>query len=140
MSQEFKDDLIKAGLSAGIAGVGSYLFLGEANGQTNLPFISYSVPTSLAIGTAVGGASLVSNMAHDYVLPHINKSAKSKLTNVESALLQIGTAGAATSIILVYGSNMPPSNLSTSFLVGSASAIAGEYVGDVALGKSNMLF
>ena len=87
----------------------------------------------------VAGASFIFDLSHDYVLPHINKN--QKLTNIESALLQIGTSGAATAEILVYGSQAPNSAIPIAFLTGAASAMAGDYItSKFILGNSNLLF
>lgn len=112
-----KEDFIKAAVCGATGGLASYLFLGESAGTVPLPFVKIQVPSSVAIGSACAGASLISDLSHDYVLPHINKS--QKLSSVESSLLQIGTSGAATAGLLIYGSGAPMSNLPTMFMLWS---------------------
>lgn len=126
MSQ-LSDDLLKAAISGVIAGVGSVIFLGETEGSVPFPVLGFQVPPYIAIGGAVAAADLVSELAHQYVFPLINKS--EKLTKIESALLQIGLAGGVTAGLLVYGSSAPRdlTSIGYAFGVGSISVIAGDY-------------
>ena len=91
------------------------------------------------MGLAVGGGSFVADIAHEVILPHINKSAK--LSNVESALLQLAVSGLATSLILIEGASAPLANLFNMVLLGAGSAVAGSYLENNFLGgTSNMLY
>ena len=126
------DDGVKALLSGAIGAAAAYILFDE-KGSVNLPLLSIPIPTAAAIGLAVAGGSITADLAHDYLLPHINKSAK--LTQIESTLLQIGVTGAATSAIIIYGLGAPVENLPTTFLLGAGSAVAGDYI-DVKLFKT----
>ena len=134
----FTDDVIEALVSGGVGVAGAYLFLNESQGSIRF-FDLISLPIPVAIGIAVGGGSLIASQAHDWLLPYINKS--QRMSNIGSALLQLGISGAGTAAILIYGAKAPVSNLPNMFILGSGSAIAGEYIYTKFIsGKSNILF
>lgn len=136
---KFKDDLVKAAVCGTTGALGAYIFLGETAGSARVPFTNLQLPTAAVAGVACAGASVVSDVAHDFVLPHINKS--DKLTTVESSLLQIGTSGLATSGLLIYGSGAPASNFMNCFALGAGSAIGGTYIYDKFIsGSGSLLF
>jgi len=122
---KFYDDMIEALVSGGVGIAGGYLFLNESSGNVRF-FDLFSMPVPLAIGLAVAGGSLIASQAHDWLLPYINKS--EKMSNIESALLQIGISGGGTAAILVYGAHAPVSNIPNMFLLGAGSSVAGEYI------------
>ena len=122
--KNLKEDLIKSAVT-GVSGAAlAYFFLGESQGNVNL-FNKINVPVPAAIGVATASGSLISDLSHDYLLPHINKNAK--LTNIESALLQLSTSAAGTSGVLLL-SGMPTNNIANAALLGAASSVVGDYV------------
>lgn len=130
-----KDDLMKAVTCGAVAGVASHLFL--TPGQVKFPFMNFQMHTSIVVGSAVAGASLISDFMHDMILPHINKS--QKLTNIESALLNIAVAGGATGAILIYGSGASVSGLPMSFMLGAGSVVGGNYIFDKFVSQTSAL-
>jgi hypothetical protein len=130
-----KGDLVKAAVTGATGALAGYIFLNEGSGSFKL--FSLNVPTSLALFAASATGSLAADIAHDYILPNINKD--SKLTNIESALLQLGVSGAATSGILVYGAGAPVQNIPNMFLLGAGSAVAGDYINSKFITQSSGL-
>lgn len=121
---ELKGDLLKAAVTGAVGSLAGYLFLQEGSGSVNL--FSIPVPTSLAVGAACAGGSLVADFGHDWILPYINKN--QKLSTIESSLLQLGLSGLGTAGVLIYGSGAPVQNLPNMFLLGCGSAVAGDYI------------
>ena len=130
-----KEDLMKAFTCGVVGGVASHVFLGRQ--QVKFPFMNFQMHSSIVVGTAVAGASLISDFMHDMILPHINKN--QKLTNIESALLNITTAGLGTAGILIYGTNAPMQTLPLSFVVGAGSVIGGDYIFDKFVSQTSAL-
>jgi hypothetical protein len=117
-----KADLTKAVFVAGAGVLGSIL-MGEKD--TKIPLAGMNLPAPLLLGVATGTSSVVADMAHDYVLPHIPHN--DKWVNMESSALAVSTAGASTSAILYFGTGMPRENLFNSFALGGGAVIAGDY-------------
>ena len=116
-----KMDWTKAGLTAVIGSLGSVL-MGEKDTSVNL--FNVNVPAPVAIGIVVGGASIGSELAHDYILPHIPKN--ERFVNLESSALAVGTAGGLTTAILTYA-GAPRENWAKSFMLGGGSVVLGQY-------------
>lgn len=134
-------DIAKAGVSAGAGAVAVLTLGGEAGRSTiNLPIINTAVPAFVVAGVAIGCASLIADITHDFVLPHIQKSTP-KWAHLESALLQIGIAGAGTFLVLsgIFGADK--SKWMNQALLGAGSVMAGEYVyKKVLLGTGEAVF
>lgn len=127
--------LAKAGVTGVVGAAASYVIFGETAGTVPVPFTPVRVPTSIAIGIAVALASLLADVAHDFVFPHILKSAR--LSTIESALMQIAVSAVATVGLLVYGSGAPKNNIGNMALLGAGSVIGGAYAYDKFLGTGS---
>lgn len=127
MSKNFtmglKSESIKALLTAGVAGVGSYMFLGESQ-NVDIPVIG-AVSSGLVVGAAAGAGSLISDMFSDNVLKMIPQSAKMK--NFEATAVKLGLSGAATAGVLKVVVGIPNDRLPYAFGIGAASKIAADW-------------
>ena len=77
------------------------------------------------IGGACGASSIVSEVAYDYLLPHLPLS---QLSKTEASLINLGLSGASVYGILVLTGTADTSNILVPFGVGAASAVVGEYL------------
>lgn len=116
-----KMDWTKAGLTAVIGSLGSVL-MGEKD--TVISVLGVNLPAPVAIGGVVGAASIGSELAHDYILPHIPKN--ERFVNLESSALAVGSAGGLTAAILTYA-GAPRENWANSFALGGGSVVLGQY-------------
>lgn len=117
----WKEWAVKAGLTGGIAAVSAaVLFQSDS-----INLMGVTVPAAAVIGLGAAGGSVVADLAHQYVLPHI--PGNEKLADKEAALLSVVASGlgsyAATRLIGNSGFAIIPT-----VGVGAGSFLAGDYV------------
>ena len=117
-----KINVKKAAISGAVAAAGGYLLFGEA-GNT-IPVGGMNIPASIVIAGSVAGASVVSDAAHEYILPMIPQD--KKLESVESVALSVVTSGLASAGALRVA-GVPSTNTLSSFGLGAGSYLASDY-------------
>lgn len=119
-----KAAVIKACLAAGIAGIGSVVFYDDSmSNMVNLGFMR--LPSPVAVGLAVGGSAVATDIAHAYILPHIPGNAK--FANIESMALGIAVSGLGTIGVIRFLSGGGGFDWE-SFLLGAGSYVAADYL------------
>lgn len=131
---DWKDNFVKAGLTAAVASIGAAVLFGE-NGE--VPLAGFNIPSWALIGGSCAGASISADIAHQYVLPHLNSN--SKLFNIESTALAVGSGGVASTLIL-KAAGMPNEGFINAFALGAVSVVGGDYLSSKVVGKQNLLF
>ncbi len=113
--------------ATGAVGAGLFQLVNSSSSSLKTPL--GNIPIPLAGAAIAVGASLVSDMAHAWLLPHIN--ADKRLVAWEGALLT-PAAGGAGFLLGAYIANPETLNSSTEvrnlFVVGAASEILGQWV------------
>ena len=76
----------------------------------------------------LAGASLISDMTHDFVLSHIPQSRK--YAQAESALLSLASAGGATALLMRFVDNTGQTNqnMINVALIGALSDAGGHFI------------
>lgn len=116
---------IKAGITGAVAGVGSMVFHGESVGMSIPIGSQLNLPAPVLVGAAAGLGSVAADAAHYWILPHI--PGNQKYANLESAALGFATAGVGTMVTLNYLGGAGEKSMDA-FLLGGASAVAGDYI------------
>lgn len=109
---------IYTGVSAGLL---SYLLLGETG---NISLGSMNVPSSVAVGFACAGGSVVSDLTSDYFIDQLDQSASVK--SLETNAIKLGVSSAATVGTLYLTSGISPNIMGA--LTGGASKFLGDSV------------
>jgi hypothetical protein len=127
-----KETLLKAGLSGGIALIGSNMLLGN----DSISLFGTSISSSLATGLAVGAGSIASDLVSENLIDSMNLPQNIKTT--EEVLLRVGLCGAASSAVMMY-MGAPLSGVPIAFATGAGSKLAGDYVDDMFFSKRGMM-
>ena len=117
-----KINVKKAVMSGAVAAAGGYLLFGESG--NDIAVAGMNIPASVVIAGSVASASVVSDAAHEYILPMIPQD--KKFENVESVALSVATSGLASAGTLRLA-GVPSSNMISSFALGSGSYLASDY-------------
>ena len=118
-----------------IAAVAAGVVLGVGDSKLSLGGMVWSAPT--VIGASVAGASIVSELSHDFVLAKINKSAQ--LADFEGKILALGLTALAT-IGAAYATIGPVSDLRAALelgALGAGSEISGAYAHSMVMSLMN---
>lgn len=135
-NQVIRDYGVKAGLTGATIAVGSMLLFGQTS---NIKVFNMNLPAYLPIGIAGGASSIVGDIAHDYILPHIPQVEKMK--NLESAGLNFLTTGGAFVGSLMVITGVPAQNIPKAFVFGGGTKLVVDGVYDkYALGKDSFIF
>ena len=119
MDVAWKEILTKATLTAALAGAAAAFLVPSGS----VSIAGMSVPQAAAIGLGAAGGSVVGDLAHKYVLPHIPQN--EKYIGVESAAVSI--AGSIAGAYL--GMNMiGETPLITAALLGGGSYIGADFL------------
>jgi len=108
-----------------VAGVGAKFLLGEDGSA--IPFLGMEVSPMVAVGGAVGLASVGGELLSGYVLPMLPQSEGAE--KMESMLLQPALTGAAALVVgkVCCGGFTDTSGMVKLFALGAASDVAGGY-------------
>lgn len=120
---DYKESGMKGILAAGIGYGVSIAFL-EASGTT-VDFFGMDMDTPLVIGAAVGLSSVATDLIHSQILTNIQSDRKYE--TIESAVLNLGLAGAATTAILSMSTG-ETMDLSYSIATGAGSIVLTDYL------------
>jgi hypothetical protein len=90
--------------------------------------IDLNAPTAVAI--AVGASSIVTDYTNEMILKRLGINGQ--IINASVLATQVGIAGASTTALLYFGSDVQPS-IVNSFLLGAGGKLMGDYA-------SNKLF
>jgi hypothetical protein len=101
----------------------SMLFYGEI-GQVELG--GAMLPSAVPLIGSGFGASMLSDLAHQYFFPLI--SPDNKMANAESALTSLVVSGGSTAGILKLTTGMPNENLPQAFVLGALIFGASDYI------------
>ena len=135
-NQVIRDYGAKAGLTGATIAVGSMLLFGQTG---NIKVFNMNVPAYLPIGIAGGTSSIVGDIAHDYILPHIPQVEKMK--NLESAGLNFLTTGGAFVGSLMVITGVPAQNIPKAFIfVGGTKLVVDGVYDKYVLGKDSFIF
>src|SRR4051794_3877133 len=104
-----------------IAGGLTSIYFGD-NSSVDYYGINMSAPIATGVGCGIG--SVVSDMTSEYVIKQLKIN--DQIMNGASLATKAAVGGAASTAILYFG-GLPSESMSTAFLVGSASKIAGDY-------------
>lgn len=126
---------VRAGLSGGIAAVGSSL-MGESF-STPVNFFGLRVPAPIAVGGAVAGASVTADLAHLYLLPYVPFGAE--YGNLGSAALGMGVAGAGTVGIMTLSASGRQVQWLPAAALGAGSYLVGDYAATKFFGQGSHL-
>ena len=108
-----------------VGGIAAHVVLGVGDSKLSLGGMVWSAPT--VIGLSVAGASLASELSHDYILAKIKPNAS--LADFEAKALAPALTAAAT-IAAAYVSIGPVSDLRAALelgALGAGSEIGGSY-------------
>ena len=133
MTYAMANDFGRAGLSGAVGLAASNLFYGESFGNS-LPLLGLSLPAPVLVGGCAAGASLITDAAHRYVLPHI--PGNEKYANIESAALGIAASGLSTALLLRYAAGGNEESFGQAFLLGAGSLRGGDLCGEQAAVQS----
>ncbi len=116
---DWKEMASKAALTGAIATAASFLLVGDGPAS----FGGISIPSSLALGLGAAGGSVVGDLAHQYVLPHIPQD--QKYLGIESAAISIGAAAGGAYLASSMFGDYPAI---TPLVIGGASYASSDYV------------
>jgi len=119
-----KETLLKAGLSGGIALIGSNILFGN----TSIDLLGVPVSSSIATGLAVGVGSVASDLVSENLIESMSLPQNIKTT--EEVLLRVGLCGAASTATMLY-MGAPISGAPMAFATGAGSKLGGDYVNDM---------
>ena len=108
-----------------VGGIAAHVVLGVGDSKLSLGGMVWGAPT--VIGISVAGASIVSELSHDFVLAKINKSAQ--LADFEGKVLDPALTAAAT-IAAAYLTIGPVTDMRAALdlaALGAGSEIGGSY-------------
>ena len=127
-----KETLVKAGLSAGIAGIASALLFPSS--QVNA--FGMSTSSTVITAAAVGVGSVASDLIAENLIDGLNIPQNIKST--EEFLVRSGLCGVASTGVLLYA-GVPLGNAPTAFLLGAGSKMGGDYAEEKFFGKQGMM-
>ena len=122
-------------MKGAIAGIAASVVLGVGDSKLSLGGMVWSAPT--VIGVSVAGASIVSELSHDYILAKIKPNAS--LADFEAKALAPALTAAAT-IAAAYVSIGPVSDLRAVAelgALGAGSEIGGSYLHGMVMSLMN---
>lgn len=120
-----KDSLTKSVLAGSTYAAGQLLIFGDQNTVT-IPMTNIQMP-AIAAGFIAGmSSSLISDVAHDYLLPLIPKN--EKYVNAESALVGAGVSGLASCLMLKAVADLPFENFPICIAYGGGSYVASDFL------------
>lgn len=115
----WKEIATKAAVTAGVAGALAFVLLPDASVSLG----GMSVPQSVGIGLGAATGSVVGDLAHNYILPHIPQS--EKYLAYEDAAVSIGASVAGAYIGMGSFGDVSPM---TAVLLGGGSYVASDYI------------
>ena len=118
---DWKDWMMRAGLTAGVAAVSSYLLTADGGGQVDL--FGVRLPGSAIIGASAGVGSLSADLAHKYIFPLVPHN--ERFDKLESVALSAGASGLGC----YAGSALIGGNpkLFHALAIGGCSFVASDY-------------
>ena len=123
MMQKVKKYAVKSALTgAALSIAGSMLF-----GNGNVGLAGYELPAAIPLFISGAGASVVSDVVHDYAFPNTPGPTQS-LTNLTSVGIGAGLSAAATIGVMKLVAGLPMDRYLEAGLLGAGSYLAADYI------------